>query len=137
MITKIKQAIVARLQPLSDRAKIVANDDLDETSGSNTQVQPDYQIRVGYAGGTYTAPDGASAPFQLGTRSFEISIQIRDFLSEDKAVALLEDIELLLLGYCPCVNGVAGDFYLQSDRFVQNRDGIYFYVITVTIPVHL
>jgi hypothetical protein len=134
MITLIKQAILERLQPLSSKVRVIT-DDTEGEAGSASQVKSDYILRVGYSGSTFEPPENKEkVELQNCDRSFQVSIEIRDFRSEDKAVDLLEEVENLLLGFCPCVGGVIGDFYLQSDRFQQNRDGIYYYVVNFTVP---
>jgi hypothetical protein len=134
VILQLKAAILQKLQPLSARVRIVS-DDTEGEAGTASQVRSDYTLRVGYSGGTFTPPDTRETiGYQYCDRAFQIAIEIRDLRSEDKAVQLLEDVEDLLLGFCPCVPGVIGDFFLQSDRFVQNRDGIYFYTINLSIP---
>lgn len=135
-LTEIKKAIIQRLQPLRTRVRIVADDSQGE-AGSNAEVKSDYTIRVSYSSGNFNPPVTQQGfGFQQGTRSFEISIEIRDLRNEDKAVALMEDIEGLIIGYCPCVAGVDGEFYLVSDRFVRASEGIYFYSISVSIPIN-
>ncbi len=134
MITALKTAILQRLQPLSNQARIVA-DDTDGEAGTASQVRSDYILRVGYSGATFEPPDTPeTVGMQKCDRNFQISIEIRDLRTEDKAVDLVEDVENLLLGFCPCVSGVVGDCYLQSDRFQQAKDGIYYYVVNIFIP---
>lgn len=134
MITQLKQSILQQLQPLSDRVRIIA-DDTEGEAGSKNLVKGDYVLRVGYAGGQFQPPPNTNyIGLQSCDRSFQISIEIRDFRSEDKAVALVEEVEKLLLGFKACVEGVTGEAYLESDNFQQNRDGIYFYIINLTIP---
>lgn len=137
MIKDIKLAIIARLQPLRDRVRIVA-DDTEGESGSNANVKSDFTLRVSYAGGNFNTPDGGDdVPIQIGDRSFQVLIEVKDLRTEDKATALLEDAENLLLGFCPCVAGVIGEFYLTSDRFLQNKDNIYYYSLNLTVPVRV
>ena len=137
MITELRQAIIQRLSPLSSRAKIIG-DDTDGEAGSKSQVTSDYVIRVGYSGGSYERPQNTEyIPIQNGDKSFEISIEIKDLRNEDKTISLLEDVENLLIGFCPCVEGSTGEFYLQSDRFVKNQNGVYYYVISIAISCFL
>ncbi|MBD2492476.1 Gp37 family protein [Aulosira sp. FACHB-615] len=137
MLKEIKQAIIAQLQPLSDRARIFA-DDTEGEAGSNSQVRHDYIIRVSYAGGTFTPPTTTTrVAFQQGDRSFQIAVEYRDLRNEDKAVELLEEIQGLIFGFCPCVQGVTGEFYLGSDRFIRNDNGVYFYAVTFNISTHI
>ncbi|MEH1789660.1 MAG: Gp37 family protein [Nostoc sp.] len=137
MLIQIKQAIALQLQPLSNRARIVV-DDSDGKAGSAAQVTSDYTLRIGYTSATFTPPDAIeTVGFQFCNRAFQISIEIKDFRNEDKAIALIEDIENLLMGFRPCVKGVNGDIYLESDRFAKNDSGIYFYVIQLTVPCFL
>lgn len=134
MLTEIKSAIASQLSSLSDRARIL-NDDTDGEAGSNSQVRNDYTIRVGFAGTTFNPPPTTQLiGLQECNRSFEVKIEIRDFRNEDKTLELLEAAENLLLGYCPCVKGVTGEIYLESDRFLKNEKGIYFYVINIAVP---
>jgi hypothetical protein len=134
MLIEIKQAIASQLQPLSDRVRIVV-DDSDGKAGSNAQVTSDYTLRIGYTSGTFTPPDTIqSVGLQTVNRSFQVAIEIKDFRNEDKAIALVEDVENLLMGFHPCVNGVIGETYLESDRFAKNDQGIYFYVVSLTVP---
>lgn len=135
MINELRQAIIQRLQPLSSQAKIIG----DDTEGeANPKVTSDYIIRVGYAGGQFDQPPTTeSVPLQTGNKSFEISIEIKDLRNETKTVDLLEQVENLLIGFNPCVSGTAGEFYLQSDRFVRNQNGIYYYVISIAISSFL
>lgn len=135
MITEIRQAIIERLnQTLSSRVRVVS-DDTDRDSGAKAQIKTDYIARVSFAGSSFNPPDNPdSVEMQLVTRAYQISVEVQDLRTEDKTVKLLEDIELRLMGYCPKVPGVTGQFYLQSDRFQSNKDGIYFYVINLSIP---
>lgn len=133
MIKEIKQAILLRLVPLRTSARIIADDSGGE-AGGNAQVKSDYIIRASYSGGTFTPPVTQSGfSNQESTRNFEISVEIKDLRSEDEATDLMEKIEDLIAGFRPCTRGVQGEFYLASDRFVQNKDGVYFYAITVSI----
>lgn len=137
MITELKAAIIKRLQPLRTRARVVA-DDTDGEAGSNAQIKSDYTIRVSYSGGSFTPPDNTNdIAMQLAERTFQVAIEVRDLRNEDKAVQLLEDVGLLLLGFCACIEGVIGEASLQSDRFQQNKDGAYFYVLNLSIPVRV
>ena len=134
MITQLKQAIINKLQPLSSEVRIIA-DDTEGEAGSNNLVKGDYILRVGYAGGQFEPPSNTEyIGLQKCDRSFQVSIEIRDFRNEDKAVAMIEKVEKLLLGFKACVQGVVGEAYLESDNFQQNRESIYFYVINLTIP---
>lgn len=134
LIILIKSAIIQRLSTLSDKVRIIA-DDTEGEAGSSNQVKSDYILRVGYTGTTFEPPETKeTVGYQNCDRSFQVSIEIKDLRTEDKAVQLLEEVEDLLLGFCPCVGGAIGDFYLQSDRFQQNRDGIYYYVVNISIP---
>lgn len=134
MLTDIKGAIASHLLPLSDRARIIA-DDTDGEAGSNSQVRHDYIIRIGYTGTSFDPPPTTQLiGIQTCNRSFQVAIEVRDFRNEDKTIALLENVENLLLGFCPCVKGVTGEIYLESDRFAKNDNGIYFYVVNITVP---
>ncbi|MEH2138572.1 Gp37 family protein [Nostoc sp.] len=134
MLTQIKSAIALHLQPLSDRAKIIA-DDTDGEAGSKSQVRADYTIRIGYGSTTFTPPSTTeTVGLQQGDRTFQISIEVKDFRNEDKTVQLLEDVENLLMGFHPCVKGVIGEIYLESDRFMKSDQGIYFYIVNVSVP---
>jgi hypothetical protein len=137
MITELRQAILQRLQPLSSQAKIIG-DDTEGEAGSKSQVTSDYILRVGYSGSSFEPPQTTEyIPLQNGTRSFEISVELKDLRNENKTIALLESVEALLLGFCPCVTGSKGEFYLQSDRFVKNQNGVYYYVISISISCFL
>jgi hypothetical protein len=137
MITELRQAIIQRLQPLSSQAKIIG-DDTEGEAGSKSQVKSDYILRVGYSSGSFEQPQTTEyIPLQNCTRSFEVSVEIKDLRNEDKAVALLDAVEGLLIGFCPCTANSAGAFYLQSDRFIKNQDGVYFYVISISISCFL
>lgn len=137
MITELRQAILQRLQPLASQAKIIG-DDTEGEAGSKSQVTSDYILRVGYSGGSFEQPQTTEyIPLQNGTRSFEISVEIKDLRNENKTIALLESVENLLIGFCPCVAGSTGEFYLQSDRFVKNQNGVYYYVISISISCFL
>lgn len=131
-INQIKRAIISRLQRLSDRVRIVG-DDTDGEAGSKSQVRSDYILRVGYANGSFTPPN-EDVEYQSCDRAFQVAIEMRDLRSEDAAVDLIDEIESLLMGFRPCVDGVIGDCYLQSDRFVQNREGVYFYAVNIVVP---
>jgi len=134
MLTQIKKAIASRLQPLSNRARIIA-DDTDGEAGTNSQVQTDYTLRIGYTGSSFIPPATTQTiDLQESTRSFQVAIEVKDLRNEDKAVQLVEDVEHLLIGFCPCVGGVSGAFYLESDRFSRNDRGIYFYIVNVSVP---
>ncbi|MHC5939246.1 Gp37 family protein [Nostoc sp.] len=134
MLIEIKRAIASQLHPLSDRARIVV-DDSDGKAGSAAQITSDYTLRIGYASATFTPPDTVeSVGFQPCNRTFQVSVEIKDFRNENKAIALLYDIENLLMGFRPCVSGVIGETYLESDRFARNDQGIYFYVVSLTVP---
>lgn len=137
MITALRQAIIQRLQTLSSRARIIG-DDTEGEAGAKSNVRHDYIIRVGYAGGTFDQPANTEiVGVQNCDRSFQVSVEIRDLRNEDKTIQLLEDAEALLIGFCPCIGGVAGAFYLQNDRFQQNQDGVYYYVISIAISCFL
>ncbi len=134
MLLEIKRAIASQLQPLSNRARIVV-DDSDGKAGTSAQVTSDYTLRIGYTSATFTPPDTIeSVVLQACNRSFQVAIEIRDFRNEDKAIALVEDVENLLLGFRSCVPGTIGETYLESDRFAKSDAGIYFYVVNITIP---
>ena len=137
MINELRQAILQRLQPLSSQARIIS-DDTDGEAGSKSQVTADYILRVGYSGGSFEQPLTTEyIPLQNGTKSFEVSVEIKDLRNENRTTALLESVEALLIGFCPCVPGSIGEFYLQSDRFVKNQNGIYYYVISISISCFL
>lgn len=137
MITELRHSIIQQLHPLANRAKIIG-DDTEGEAGAKSQVRSDYIIRVGYSGGTFEQPVTTEViPLQKGDRSFQISVEIKDLRSEDKTIQLLEDIEALLIGFCPCLNGVIGAFWLTGDRFQQNQEGIYYYVINISISCFL
>jgi|LakMenEpi03Aug12_release.lakeMendotaPanAssembly.Ray.scaffolds.fasta_scaffold503635_2 hypothetical protein len=131
MINELRQAIIQRLSPLNDQAKIIG----DDTDGeANPKITSDYVIRVGYSGGQFDQPPTTEmVSLQTGNKSFEVSIEIKDLRNETKTVELLENVEHLLIGFCPCVDGATGEFYLQSDRFVRNQNGIYYYVISIAV----
>lgn len=137
MITELRQKILERLSPLASQAKIIG-DDTEGEAGSKSQVTSDYILRVGYSGGSFEQPQTTEyIPLQNCTRSFEVSVEIKDLRNENKTIALLESVEGLLIGFCPCVTGSTGGFYLQSDRFVKNQNGVYYYVISISISCFL
>lgn len=133
LIEDLRQVIIQRLQPLGASARIVG-DDTEGEAGTQSQVTSDYIIRVGYTGATFTPPDTVESIIQSCDRSFQVAIEIRDLRSEAKATSLLDQIEQLLIGYHPCVDGVTGKIYGQGDRFIRNQDGIYFYAFDCVIP---
>lgn len=133
MINQLRLAIIQRLQPLANQVRIIG----DDTDGE-VNIKSDYGIRVGYAGGQFNQPNTTeTVPLQTGSKSFEVSLEIKDLRNETKTVELLESVENLLIGFCPCVEGSTGEFYLQSDRFVKSQNGIYYYVITIGISCFL
>jgi hypothetical protein len=114
----------------------IVSDDTEGEAGAASQVRSDYVLRVGYSGGTFSPPGTPeSIGYQYCQRNFQVAIEIKDLRSEDKAVQLLEDVENLLMGFCPCIPGVIGGIALESDRFIQNREGVYFYSVNFSIPV--
>ncbi|ALY07485.1 hypothetical protein kac65v162_gp035 [Nodularia phage vB_NspS-kac65v162] len=135
MITELRQAIIERLeQRFSSRAKIIS-DDTDGDTTAKLQHRGDQIIRVTYAGTSFeppTSPDDVA--IQIANRSYQISVEIRDLRTEDKTVQLLEDIQARMMGFCPKVDGVTGQFYLQNNNFKQNDSGTYFYTINIAIP---
>lgn len=134
MLLEIKEAIVSKLRSsINGRARVIA-DDSEGEAGSANQVRGDYIIRVGYAGGNFSPPTTVEDILQSVDRTFQVSVEIRDLRTEDKAVQLLEDVEKLLIGFHPCVEGVTGKISGSSDRFQQNKDGIYYYIFNFTVP---
>lgn len=135
-IKQIKDALRTRLQPLSDRARIVV-DDTEGEAGSASQTQADFTIRVSYTGGDFSPPDTDDVFFELGDRSFQIRIEVKDLRTEDKATELLDDASDLLFGFRACVDGVIGEFRVLGDRFIENRNNIYYYALNVSVPVQI
>lgn len=133
LIEELRQSIIQRLQPLSSQARIVG-DDTEGEAGTQSQVKSDYTIRVGYTGATFAPSATVESIIQDCDRSFQVAIEIRDLRGEVKATNLLTQIENLLIGFHACVDGVTGKAYGQSDRFVRNEDGIYFYAFDLVIP---
>jgi hypothetical protein len=134
MLVEIKQALAAQLQPLSAEAKILIDDTSGE-GGFTAEVRQNYQVRIGYASGSFDPPATTNdVQFQTGTRQFQVAIEFKDLRSEDRAVALTEQAERLLIGFYAQVEEVTGEAYLESDRFRKFKDGIYFYEINVSIP---
>jgi hypothetical protein len=135
MITELRRSIIGRLeQYFIDRVRVIS-DDTERGSGAKALVKTDYIARVGYSGSSFDSPDNHDdVALQKVTRSFQISLEILDLRTEDRTIQLLEDIENKLMGFCPSINGVIGQFSLLSDRFQQNKDGVYFYIINLSIP---
>ena len=134
MLVEIKQAIAGRLSDsINGRARVVI-DDTEGEAGSANVVRSDYTVRIGYAGGSFQAPTTIEDIVQNCDRTFQVSIEIKDLRNENKAVQLLEDVEKLLIGFHPCVEGVIGKIYGSNDKFSQNKDGIYYYVFNITVP---